>query len=238
MNVELIACTRFDAETFQEATGFVSSAWATWADALAEAAGRQCYEAWERKNPSTATNQGYLANIIEHQHFSVLEHASATFLIQGVSRSLLAELTRHRHLSFSVESQRYVNQEDRGFVVPPTARNNHDFIEDLAALHNKAQDLYVKHRNELADQGVPRKQAREAARAFLLNSQPVDMIVTGNLRAWREVLSKRFHVAADREIQELAGEILAHLQCIAPAAVQDFTGEPIGNEEIPRAAAA
>lgn len=237
MNIELIACTHFFADEFQEATGFQTEAWVPWADALAEAAGRQCYEAWERKNPATATNWGYLKNIIEHQHFSVLEHSSATFLIQGVSRSLLAELTRHRHLSFSVESQRYVAQEGREPVIPPALRGT-DIEGDLTAFHYQALDLYVQARNELAAQGVPRKQAREAARAFLLNSQPVDLIVTGNLRAWREVLTKRFHVAADAEIRELADEILAHLRGIAPASVQDFTGEPIGNEEIPRAAAA
>ncbi|MER7208492.1 FAD-dependent thymidylate synthase [Streptosporangium sp. NPDC000239] len=234
MLVELIACTRFDAHTFQEATGFQTEAWATWADGLVEAAGRQCYEAWERKNPKTSTNRGYLENIVSHQHFSVLEHASATFLIQGVSRSLLAELTRHRHLSFSVQSQRYVDQAGREAVTPPALRGT-DMEGDLHAFHAQAVDLYVQARNELADQGVPRKQAREAARAFLLNAQPVGMVVTGNLRAWREVLTKRYHVAADAEIRELAEEILAHLQCIAPNSFQDF-GDVIGNEKIRRAA--
>lgn len=233
MHVELIANTRFDATAFQEATGFQTEDWTTWADGLAEAAGRQCYEAWERKNPKTSTNRGYLGNIIDHQHFSVLEHASATFLIQGVSRSLLAELTRHRHLSFSVESQRYVDQAGREPATPPALRGT-DMEGDLHAFHAQAVDLYVQVRNELAAQGIPRKQAREAARAFLLNAQPVDMVVTGNLRAWREVLTKRHHVAADAEIRELAVEILAHLQSIAPNSFQDF-GDVIGNEEIRRA---
>ncbi|GII83343.1 flavin-dependent thymidylate synthase [Sphaerisporangium siamense] len=234
MLVELIASTRFDAVTFQEATGFQSEPWTPSADLLAEAAGRQCYEAWERKNPATATNRGYLANIIDHQHFSVLEHASATFLVHGVSRSLLAELTRHRHLSFSVESQRYVDQTGREPAVPPALRGT-DMEGDLHAFHAEAVDLYVQVRNALAEQGVPRKQAREAARAFLLNAQPVNLIVTGNLRAWREVLTKRYHVAADAEIRELADEILTHLRCIAPSTFQDF-GDVIGNEEIRRAA--
>lgn len=234
MLVELIACTRFDADTFQEITGFQTEAWVTWADGLAEAAGRQCYEAWERKNPKTSTNRGYLANIIEHQHFSVLEHSSATFLIQGVSRSLLAELTRHRHLSFSVESQRYVDQSGREPAIPPALRGT-DFEAELRQFHANAEGMYVHTRNALAKQGAPRKKAREAARAYLLNAQPVSMVVTGNLRAWREVLTKRHHIAADAEIQELAAEILAHLQCIAPNAFQDF-GDVIGNEEIRRAA--
>ncbi|MEU4726493.1 FAD-dependent thymidylate synthase [Nonomuraea dietziae] len=236
MDVSLIAHTYFLDNVFEEKTGFRNQPFGYHIDHLAEAAGRQCYKAWERKNPATSTNKGYLANIIEHQHFSVLEHASATFLIQGVSRALLAELTRHRHLSFSVESQRYVDQAGREPVIPPALRGTeHEGV--LRSYHETSEFLYVQVRNALAEQGVPRKKAREAARAFLLNAQPVDLIVTGNMRAWREVLAKRYHVAADSEIQELAGELLAHLQSVAPQSFQDFSQAPIGNEEIRRAAA-
>lgn len=79
------------------------------ADDLAEQAGRLCYLSWNRPNPATATNKGYLANIIAQGHFSVLEHASATFYIDGVTRNFTHELIRHRHLSFSEVSQRYVD---------------------------------------------------------------------------------------------------------------------------------
>src|SRR5688500_8341126 len=68
-------------------------------DELAELAGRNCYQSWHRPSPKTATNHGYLHNIISQQHFSVMEHGSVTFYVEGVSRSLLAELSRHRHLS-------------------------------------------------------------------------------------------------------------------------------------------
>ena len=57
-------------------------------------------------------------------HTSVLEHISFTFHISGVSRALLAQLTRHRHASFSVRSQRYCNEADFSLVVPPTIENN------------------------------------------------------------------------------------------------------------------
>ncbi|WP_371784656.1 FAD-dependent thymidylate synthase [Streptosporangium subroseum] len=234
MNVALIASTTFRNDMFELATGFQTEAGATHSDALGEAAGRQCYEAWGRNNPATSTNRGYLANIIEHQHYSVLEHSAATFLVQGVSRSLLAELTRHRHLSFSVQSQRYVDQAGRPPVIPPVLRGTTDarHLQNFAA---EAEEWYVAVRNTLAKQGVPRKKAREAARAFLLNAQPVDLVVTGNLRAWREVMTKRLHVAADAEIQELAAEILRQLKAVAPNSFQDLE-EVIGNEEIRRAA--
>lgn len=235
MKVHLIAFTTFDADYLKLITGFESDVWATDADQLAEASGRLCYKAWGRKNPATADNRGYLANIIAHRHFSVLEHASATFLIEGVSRDLLAQLTRHRHLSFSVESQRYVDQEGRDPVIHPTLRGTR-WESVLNSVSEALQDIYVAVRNDLARQGVPRKQAREAARMFLFGAQPVDLVVTGNMRAWREVLEKRHHVSADREIQELAGHLLAHLQRIAPHTFQDFADAPITNEEIRRAA--
>lgn len=68
------------------------------ADELAELAGRLCYRSWSRPNPATATNDGYLRNIIEQQHFSVLEHASATFYVGGVSRSLSHEQIGRAHV--------------------------------------------------------------------------------------------------------------------------------------------
>src|SRR5690606_39417836 len=64
-----------------------------------------CYRSFNRPNPKTATNEGYLNHILEVGHESVLEHSSATFYIEA-SRSVLTELERHRHLSFSVVSQR------------------------------------------------------------------------------------------------------------------------------------
>lgn len=86
---------------------------------LAEFAGRACYQAFDKKRAETATNAGYLMNILKQKHGSVLEHASVSFYLQGISRSLLAEITRHRHFSFSVLSQRFVDSKDAKAVVPP-----------------------------------------------------------------------------------------------------------------------
>ena len=80
--------------------------------ALAEFAGRACYESWHKPNPATATNAGYLRHILEVGHLSVLEHGSVTLYLRGVSRSLTHELVRHRHLSFSQLSQRYVPERE------------------------------------------------------------------------------------------------------------------------------
>ncbi|WP_390479680.1 FAD-dependent thymidylate synthase, partial [Frankia casuarinae] len=74
-------------------------AWSTDADggqALAEFAGRACYQSWNKPNPATATNAGYLRHILDVGHLSVLEHGTVSLYLTGVSRSLTHELVRHR----------------------------------------------------------------------------------------------------------------------------------------------
>lgn len=197
-------------------------------DTLGEFAGRACYQAWELKNPATADNKGYLANIISQGHFSVLEHASVTFYIEGVSRSLTHELVRHRHLSYSELSQRYVDMEHAQMVMPPALRDVHLGGVALADVRDFASEAYQELVESLTSDGLPRKQAREAARAVMPNATETKIVVSGNLRAWRDFLGKRWHVAADAEIRELAGEILRHLREIAPHSVQDIPEEPYG----------
>lgn len=203
-------------------------------DELAELAGRNCYQSWNRPNSKTASNEGYLQNIIAQQHFSVMEHGSVTFFVTGVSRALLAELTRHRHLSFSVVSQRYVDANDLDMVKPPImgdlsleAWSEANYVLEEAETQTRyAYDALVK---IFMDNGYKRKEAREAARAVLPNMTDTPLVVTGNIRAWRDVLSKRYHIAADREIQGFATEILKHLRVLAPNCVQDI-GEKYGTE--------
>jgi len=201
------------------------------ADALGEAAGRICYKSFGRKNPATASNAGYLGNILAQGHYSVLEHSSVTFLVRDVSRALLTELTRHRHLSFSVVSQRYVPYENTSPVVPPAVAAVPGMAEHLGREYERALKAYADYVETLTANGLPRKQAREAARAILPNAAPVDMVVTGNLRAWRDVLGKRHHVAADAELQAFALAVLEHLRDVAPNSVQDIPTSPYGSDE-------
>ena len=205
-------------------------------DELAEVAGRLCYQSWDRPNPKTATNKGYLANILAQGHESVLEHASVTFYVEGVSRALLAELTRHRHLSFSVVSQRYVDATQLDMVRPPImdeldTETRNRVSDILETQYQSAQQAYKEIVEILAAAGYKRKQAREAARAVLPNDTASPLIVTGNIRAWRDVLKKRHHVAADKEIQRFAAEVLSNLREIAPNSVQDIPDTPFGLEK-------
>lgn len=226
MNVDILASTVLRDHVMAEAYGYDvdPDRHSTDADALGEASGRICYKSFGRKNPATAANAGYLANILSHGHYSVLEHSSVSFLVRGVSRALLAELSRHRHLSFSVVSQRYVNYAETAPVIPPGVdAETADMIRrDYAVTLLVYRDVYER----LVSNGLKRKAAREAARAVLPNAAPVDMVVTGNLRAWRDVLGKRHSVHADAEIQVFARTILGHLRSIAPNSVQDLSEEP------------
>jgi thymidylate synthase (FAD) len=240
VNVDVLAATMMYPEVLEAAYEYDPyngeqlhwEDWPTEADALAEAAGRLCYKSFNRPNPKTARNDGYLKNIIDQGHFNVLEHSSVTFLVRGVSRALLAELTRHRHLSFSVISQRYCSYEDTEPVIPPAIEGHEDLdLEDeLVRAYRNSIEAYRHLVTRLEDSGMKRKQAREAARAVLPNAAPVDMVVTGNLRAWRDVLGKRYHVAADAEIQKFAGLVLGHLRDIAPNSFQDIPESPYGSE--------
>lgn len=231
MHVDVLAATLVNEYVMRRAYGyevFEGEEQATDLDALGEAAGRICYKSFGRKNAATAANPDYLANIIAQGHFSVMEHAAVTFLVRGVSRALLTELTRHRHLSFSVVSQRYVDYSATRPVIPPAVAEVPGMAEHLEREYDRAVKAYEDYVETLRGRGLSRKAAREAARAVLPNAAPVDMIVTGNLRAWRDVLGKRWHVAADAEIREFAGLILGNLRRLAPGSVQDIPTEPYG----------
>src|SRR5260370_27154788 len=112
--VQLIAVTNFTAPPE------IAAKWSSDTDIdsqlLIEFSGRQCYESWS--NPAGRTNATYIGNMLDHGHLSVIEHANATFAITGVSRSCTHELVRHRHLSFSQQSQRYVPETDANFIEP------------------------------------------------------------------------------------------------------------------------
>lgn len=231
MQVELIAHTALAEAAFTgrkkiDSTDYARHPWYEGvrdADELAEFAGRACYQSWQRPNPATATNEGYLANILAQRHFSVLEHASATFYVTGVSRALTHELIRHRHLSYSQLSQRFVNEDrEDDMVLPPAAQGDEEADAIHRDAHNFMHEVYVALVEHYTNKGLPRKQAREAARAVLPNQQETKIVVTGNMRAWREVIARRIDPSADAEIQQFAGRVLAHLKTIAPNTFQDF----------------
>lgn len=217
MKVQLIGSTSVDFEAYatlppQHGTSD--------ADYLGVFAGRACYQSFHRPNAKTAHDSDYLASIIEKQHESVLSHASASFYVTGVSRSLTHELVRHRWLSFSQLSQRYVDESEAAMIVPPLLDNEkHRHWLSMSYL---AQDAYAPIVKELTDAGVPIKRAREAARSVLPNATEARLVVSGNLRAWRDFLKQRLSPGADYEIMGFAVEIHRLCKEIAPYSFRDL----------------
>ena len=198
-------------------------------DELAEIAGRQCYEAWLRQNPKTATNAGYHDNIQSKKHYSIFEHPAFSFSIRDVSRSLTHEFIRHRHLSPSMRSQRYVDESKGGFVVPPGIGADTELGIAVLDVHHQLVELYEDVARKLQEQkGLNRKQAREAARCILPNGHTTSLVMSGNAHAWRDFLDRRLGVDtvtgepfADLEIFELAQWVLYILHQEIPNIMQD-----------------
>lgn len=199
--------------------------------ATIEFAGRICYKALKAKNPDTDSHRGYIHNILKQKHYSVLEHSSYTFLLTGISRADSHEIVRHRHFSFSQESQRFVMQSEpfQISVHPTIEREGFDieqYAEFLAEDFKVANDLY----DILKKKGLKHKQAAEAARQVLPNAAAVTMVVTGNVRSWMEFVSKRDHPAADAAIQKIARQIANILASELPE-VFDEESRAIWDEE-------
>ena len=228
LRVQLIARTEFLAPP--------DVPWSTDADggpALVEFAGRACYQSWSKPNPRTATNAGYLRHIIDVGHFSVLEHATVSFYITGVSRSCTHELIRHRHFSYSQLSQRYVPEHDSQVVLPPGMEDDPELQEIFTAAADASRATYAEllvrleakfKGDEPGDRlgAIRRKQARQAARAVLPNATETRIVVTGNYRAWRHFVAMRASEQADVEIRRLAIACLRQLVDVAPQVFADF----------------
>ncbi len=211
------------------------------AETVAEFAGRLCYlsfgpdagfEGGHKLIPGRTSNEDYLANILNVRHGSVLEHGVWTFLFEGISRALTHELVRHRHFSYSQLSQRYVDESEVGFVLPPEIEEGTPAFDVWQRACESALTEYraLLHEVEQLVQDEPkatlrRKRARQAARSVLPNATETKIVVTGNARAWRHFIELRASEAAEAEIRALALEVLRVLQQEAPHIFGDYRVE-------------
>lgn len=208
------------------------------AQQVAEFAGRLCYlsfgpeaglEGGHKLIPGRTTNTEYLANILRTRHGSVLEHGVWTVLIEGVSRALTHELVRHRHFSFSQLSQRYVDESEVAFVLPPEIAPDSEAFELFRKSCERALDDYRQLLARIEEQvkdepsaTLRRKRARQTARSLLPNATETKIVVTGNARAWRHFIELRASEGADTEIRVLAIKVLRLLQQEAPNLFGDY----------------
>lgn len=189
-------------------------------DTLLEHAGRVCYRSEGRGNPGR-----FLQARIREGHESIIEHASVTFDISGISRACSHQLVRHRIASYSQESQRYVDMSDPEFVIPSAIAESpyalaiwEEFAQEVGRVYDRLRALGI---------------SKEDARFVLPNAAATRIVVTMNFRALRHFFEVRCHKAAQWEIRALATEMLCQVYDLAPAVFEDLYMEYAGTYDPP-----
>ncbi|MGN0971871.1 MAG: FAD-dependent thymidylate synthase [Aristaeellaceae bacterium] len=172
------------------------------------------------KRVSAKDQSDFVQKIMGMGHDSVLEHASFTFGVEGVSRVLLAQLTRHRLASFSVQSQRYVSYEQGfGYIVPPKiAALGQDAADEYARQMDQMHQWYCQWQERL---GAAGESSNEDARFVLPGACETRLMMTMNVRELRHFFSLRMCSRAQWEIRALATEMHRLCMEIAPALFAD-----------------
>lgn len=202
---------------------------------LITAAARLCYseQGLEQilKNIDQQTEQSFVQMLFQLGHHSPIEHVTFTFGVEGVSRSLLAQLTRHRLASYSVKSQRYVKEDTFKYIIPPEIANLPEakevFLEamedDLKKYQQLTDLLFKKHYQNFLQQEDPKraktlaeKKAIEDARFVLPNACETKLLMTMNARSLLNFFQQRCCYRAQWEIQSLAKQMVRLVKKVAP----------------------
>jgi len=201
------------------------------------AAARMCYAPEEagifidRFSEDAAQTERYIRMLTELGHESVFEHVTFTFVIEDVSRSLLAQLTRHRIASYSVRSQRYVSEDAFEYITPPEVAAIPEAKKLFEEAMESSRKSYQKLSELLTEQYVQsqgaspedkktldaiRKQAAEDARFVLPNACATQLLMTINVRSLTNFFALRCCNRAQWEIRTLADQMLALVTEVAP----------------------
>ncbi|MEJ2698176.1 MAG: FAD-dependent thymidylate synthase [Desulfuromonadales bacterium] len=176
------------------------------------AAARLCYSAAsidQLLEKSRTDREALLRKILSLGHFSVLEHVSFTFGIEGISRACSHQLVRHRLASYAQQSQRYVSHKERfEAVTPPSIASRMELRERYEGLLEEIHRVY----GQLLDAGIP----AEDARFVLPNAAATKLVVTMNARELHHFFNLRCCRRAQWEIREAAKEMLRLARRKAP----------------------
>ena len=155
---------------------------------------------------SLKDQSAFIDRLMNMGHESILEHVTFTFGIEGVSRVLLAQLTRHRIASFSVQSQRYVSYEKGfGYIIPESILALGDeAVKKYAKQMDTIESWYVDWQQQLGNKG---ESSNEDARFVLPNACETRIIMTMNVRELRHFFSLRMCMRAQWEIRRMAEEM-------------------------------
>ena len=175
-----------------------------------EQAGRTCYLSFDKIGANSQSD--FIQRLIKIGHESPLEHAYATFRIENCSRAMTHQLVRHRLMSVSQQSQRYVNEESFDYVVPDAMPEEYiqDFHDDMETI----QAMYRKYRG--------RGLKKEDARFVLPNACTSEIVVSANFREWRHIFRLRISKKAQWEIRKACQMMLDILREHTSACFSDF----------------
>lgn len=164
-----------------------------------------------------AKTKAFIEKQLSRGHYGPWEHPQITFTVGGVSRVTMAQITRHRHLTFDVQSQRYVDFSDVEAVTPDSLTTETLSRENgITDVENQAElrELYERHTEDalqcyeqMVDDGVP----KEDARFVLPLGTPVNMTFSGNARTFLHLLDMRRKANAQWEIRQLSDALLDEL---------------------------
>ncbi len=163
----------------------------------------------------------HLKAAIAGNHLSILEHISLTFEVDDISRACLAQLTRHRHVSFSVQSQRYVKLDSNNYhwmTIPNSILDNTTAYNWVISIRDGIRDTY----NRLIELGIP----LEDARMVLPNATRTNLIMSMNARAFVEICQKRLCNRAQEEIKMLFLHAKGCLDKLLPDYILDLCNPP------------
>jgi len=166
----------------------------------------------KKMDPETAKR--LIKRVTGYGHTSVIEHASFTFSVEGVSRAMTHQLVRHRIASYTQQSQRYVTYDTlEKYVTPESVSGNADAKKVFDETLKKISETYQK----LLELKIP----KEDARFILPNAAKTNIIVTMNARELRHFFNLRCCVRAQWEIREVAVEMLKQAKTAAPVLFED-----------------
>jgi thymidylate synthase (FAD) len=159
-------------------------------------------------------NAKFIKKLLDLGHLSPLEHASFTFSLEGVSRALLAQITRHRLASFSVRSQRYVSEDDFHYVIPPSIQDlGKQAIDKYCLQMDTMMEWYQDWQVQL---GGKTEKSNQDARFVLPNAAETKMILTMNARELLHFFEMRSCERAQWEIRDIAWQMIELTLDVAP----------------------
>lgn len=184
------------------------------------AAARLCYSQADAEdllsNVENNDQHDFLEKLTAVGHLSPVEHASFTFVVEGISRACSHQLVRHRLASYSQQSQRYVNEKEFDYLIPPSIKEDEEMRVLFERTMKDIQQSYSYFAEKLVQKGYSIESAREDARFVLPNATETKIMITMNARELLHFFRQRLCNRAQWEIRTMALAMLKLVKPIAP----------------------